>query len=168
MKAILQRKLALNITYNVIDKKYIPIEQGLGAYCCDNCGKLIANIATVKNTNGESFNIGFDCLETLLINNHLLSALDIAEYERVKKMIPKILRAARQIKETIHNNDKCNITGLRFERPIYPSNYYPFYWLKDNNSNSRDNDYIKAKGVDFYFMVNTLKNIFSKLEITVI
>lgn len=167
MKTIIQRKLSLNVSYTVTDKKYIPIEQSFGAYCCDNCGKLIANIATVIDATGESFNIGFDCLETLLINNHLLSALDIADYEKVKKMIPKVLRAAKQIKESISKNPNANITGIRFEKITYISNFYPFYWITNNNPVSRDNDYLKLKEIDFDFLITTLKNIFPKLEITV-
>ena len=72
MKAIIERNLPLDVKYILTDKKYIPLADGYGC-TCDNCGKLIANIATVKNTNGNSFNIGFDCLETILINNSLLS-----------------------------------------------------------------------------------------------
>ena len=98
MKAIIKRNLSLETKYTVVDKKYIPLENGVGCGC-DNCGKLIANIATVKNENNEVFNIGFDCLETLLINNSLLSTNDIADYERIKKMIPKVLRFAKSLKE---------------------------------------------------------------------
>lgn len=165
MKTIIERNLPLNVTYNLIDKKYIPIEQSCGTYCCDNCGQIIANIATVKNSNNnEVFNIGFDCLETILINNSLLSTNDIASYEKVKKMIPKILRFAKNIKETI-SDSRANITGLLFEIQSYPSDFYVFYWLQNNQPVSRDNDYVKLKEMDFNFLLDTLKNIFPKLLI---
>lgn len=163
MKTIIKRNLDLSVNYTLIDKKYIPIEQSIGAYCCDNCGKLIANIATVKSKNG-TYNIGFDCLETLLINNQLLSGLDIQEYERVKKMIPKVLRFAKTIKEM---QNKYNITGLLFEDKSF-GDYFTFYWLVDNQETSRNNDYVKLKDMDFDFLIQTLKNIFPKMKFLLI
>jgi len=161
MKIITQRGLSLSVNYTLIGKKYIPLEQSIGAYCCDNCGKLIANIATVKSING-TFNIGFDCLETILINNQLLSGCDIQEYERVKKMIPKVLRFAKTIKETA---SKHNITGLFFEPKMFASDsFFTFYWLVDNQETSRNNDYVKLKDMDFDFLIDTLKNIFPKIN----
>lgn len=162
MKTIIQRKLPLTTFYTLTEKKYIPIEQSAGAYTCDNCGQIIANIATVRNTEGKAFNIGFDCLETMLINNSLLSTGDIAEYEKVKKMLPKILRFAKSIKETL-SKTTANITGLRFEALTYPSDFYPYYWLQNSQLTSRDNDYIKMKEVNIDFVIETLKNIFPKL-----
>ena len=161
MKAIIQRGLNLSVNYVLIDKKYIPLEQSIGAYCCDNCGKLIANIATVKSIDG-TFNIGFDCLETILINNKLLSGTDIAEYERIKKTIPKVLRFSKVIKETL---SKYPITGIKFEKQIYQSDFYPFYWLQNNDTKSRNNDYVKLKDIDFDFLIDTLKNIFPQLTL---
>lgn len=165
IKQIIKRNLPLNVKYTCIDKKYIPLVDGCGC-TCDNCGRLIANIATVKSVNG-TFNIGFDCLETFLLNNNLLDGFDVAEYENVKKWISQTIRVAKKLKETISNNPNINITGLAFEPVKYTSDYYPFYWLKNNEVTSRDNDYIKAKGIDFNFMLDTLKNIFPKLNIVV-
>lgn len=163
MKNIIERSLPLNVRYNLINKKYIPIEQSCGAYCCDNCGQIIANIATVKNDNNEVFDIGFDCLETILINNALLSTGDIAEYEAIKKTIPKVIRFAKELKETIA---KCKtLTGLRFEIPCYQSDYYTFYYLHNNQLVSRDNSNMKMKDIKLSFVIDTLKNIFPQLNI---
>ena len=164
MKHIIKRNLPLTTEYILIDKKYIPLDESCGIYC-DNCGKLIANIATVKNENGNIYDIGFDCLETLLINNSLLSTSDIKEYERVKKSIPKILRFSKYIKKIIADNRNIFITGLLFEPHKYNSDYIPFYWLKNNQLTSRDNDVIKLKDVEFNFLIKTIKNIFPKLSI---
>jgi len=166
MKAIIERNLSLNVKYVLIDKKYIPLENGFGT-CCDNCGKLIANIATVRNEPGNVYNIGFDCLETFLLNNNLLDGFDVNEYENVKKWISQIIRVAKKLKETISNNPNINITGLAFNPVKYTTDFYPFYWLKNNEIVSRDNDYVKVKGMDFDFMINTLRNIFPKLNIIV-
>jgi endoglucanase Acf2 len=162
MKTIIERRLSLNHRYTLIDKQYIPLVESIGT-CCDNCGQLIANIATVRNEAGTVYNIGFDCLETILINNNLLSGKDIDEYQRVKKMIPKILRFSKSIKETLTTNSNANITGIRFEKQSYPSEYYAFYWLKAGQLTSRDNDFVKLKEVDILFLIDTLKNIFPRL-----
>lgn len=164
MKNIIQRNLDLSQKYFLIDKKYIPLENSVGL-CCSNCNKLIANIATVRDSKGAVFNIGFDCLETLLINNQLLSGKDILEYERVKKLIPKIIRFAKLVKEVYQNNH--NITGLLFERQTYNSDYYTFYWLTRGSTSSRDNDNVKITDNDFDFMIETLKNIFTKMDILI-
>lgn len=166
MKAIIKRNLDLTVKYTVIDKKYIPLENSFGC-TCDNCGKIIANIATVKNETGNIYNIGFDCLETILINNSLLSCNDIAEYNRIKSIIPKVLRFSKSIKEKILNNKHINITGLLFELQSYESDFYTFYWLTNNQPTSRDNDYVKIKGNDFDFMLKTLQNVFPALQILI-
>lgn len=165
MKVIIQRRLPLNVRYFIIDKKYIPLIEGVGT-CCDNCGQLIANIATVKDESGIVSRIGFDCLETILINNNLLSTTDISDYEATKKMIPKILRFSKKIKESLSLFP--TITGIKFDKPISYSDYYPFYWLQNNQLTSRDNDYIKLTDVNIEFVIETLKNIFPKLTIITI
>lgn len=164
MKTITKRNLPLNVKYVVSDKKYIPLVEGMGL-CCDNCGKLIANIATVINENGFTYSIGFDCLETLLLNNNLLDKGDIESYEATKKMIPKVIRFSRLIKETRYKYP--TITGILLERSLYKTDYQIFYWLQNNAEHSRDNDYIKLKDMDFDFLVTTLRNIFPKLSILI-
>jgi hypothetical protein len=167
MKNIIQRALPLDRKYFIIDKKYIPLEQSIGAYCCDNCGKLIANIATVKDEQNKVSNIGFDCLETILINNSLLSQSDILSYEATKKMIPKILRFSKVIKQAIEENKKfiSKITGLRFEPQSYESDYYTFHWLYNGSISKGYNDNVKLKEMDYSFLVSTLKGIFPNLNI---
>ena len=164
MKNIIQRNLPLNIQYAVVDKTYIPLTEGFGC-TCDNCNKLIANIATVRNENGKTYNIGFDCLETILINNSLLSTNDIKEYERVKQMIPKIIRFSKQIKEVLDANKTINITGLLFDIDMCSNNWVYFYYLTNNQTTSRDNQALKLKDVDLDFLIKVLKNIFPKFTI---
>lgn len=160
MKAIIKRNLPLTVRYTVTDKKYIPLSEGYGCGC-DNCGKLIANIATVRSEGGEVFNIGFDCLETLLVNNSLLSSLDIADYKRVKKMIPKVLRFSKQLKELIAMNN--GLDGFKFERPtgMFANSDWLTYWLLKGNAKPY-NTGTKIKDMDFDFLMTTLKAIFPK------
>ncbi len=162
-KAIIKRNLPLNVKYACIDKKYIPLIDGFGC-TCDNCGKLIANIATVKSNNGV-YSIGFDCLETFLLNNNILDGFDKNEIEVVKKRISQIINVSKKLKETIENNKWVN--GMAFEPNKFKSDYYTFYWLQGSDTKGRNNDYVKVKGMDFDFMISTLKNIFPKMRILV-
>ena len=163
MKNIIERNLPLNVKYTLINKAYVPLSESSGTIC-DNCNRLIANMATVRSETHKVYTIGFDCLETCLINNQLLDKMDIAEYERVKPMFNKIIRASKKLKETIDSNPKANITGIRFE-PHTNGEYFPYYWLTNNQTTGRQNDYIKLKDMDFKVLIDTLRNIFSNLQI---
>ena len=161
-KNIIQRHLPLNTKYFLIDKKYIPLEEGGGGFC-DNCGKLICNVATVRSEGKQVYNIGFDCLETILINNSLLSSNDIEAYEKIKKSIPKILRFAKTIKEHQKLNERLVLKQLLFEQKENYWEVLTFYWKYEDCRKS--NDYFKLKDIDVNFLIDTLKNIFPKIEI---
>lgn len=160
---VIKRRLPLDCKYECIDKKYISLVDGFGC-TCDNCGKLIANIATVRSINGV-YNIGFDCLETFLLNNSLLEGFDLEDYENVKKWIPQVLRFSKRIKEVVSSNS-VTITGLRFEKVW--GDHFTFYWLTGGSLESRNNDYVKIKGMDLDFMVKMLKSIYPKMDIIVV
>lgn len=164
MKSVIKRNLPLDISYTVVDKKYIPLENGIGC-TCDNCGKLIANIATVKDENNNSYNIGFDCLETILINNQLLSSTDIDDYVVVKKMIPKIIRFSKTLKELDQLNN--GLKGFIFERPceLFKDDGWITYYLV--KTGKPYNTVVKLKGVDFDFLVKTITAILPNHEITI-
>jgi hypothetical protein len=50
--------------YQKIGTNYIALIDGSGT-TCDNCGRLIANMVTVKHDAGKSYIIGQDCAKTL-------------------------------------------------------------------------------------------------------
>lgn len=154
--------LPINTKYFLIDKKYIPLESSFGC-TCDNCGRIIANIATIKSNEGQVYNIGFDCLDTILLKTAILHSNDLLTYELIKKQIPKIIRFSKSIKKTLELNN--HITGIKFEKQNYTSDWFSFYWLSNNQTNSRNNDCVKLKELDFNFLIETLKNIFPKLNI---
>lgn len=68
-KKVIQRALPLTVKYSLVSVNYLSLENG-GGCSCDNCGKLITNVATVKSD--RVYNTGLDCLETVLLNNQLL------------------------------------------------------------------------------------------------
>lgn len=51
--------------YEKIEVNYVPLVESFGT-CCDNCGRLIANLVTVKHTEtSQRYIIGQDCAKTL-------------------------------------------------------------------------------------------------------
>jgi hypothetical protein len=149
MKSIIKRNLSLETKYTLIDKKYISLEDGFGCTCA-NCGKLIANIATVKNESSEVFNIGFDCLETFLINNSLLDGKSILEYQQFKKFLPTYLKRSKDIKEFILNNKSLNVVSIEFDTldfknhvenwsKYHKQQYLTYYYIFENGKKYNSN-----------------------------
>lgn len=60
-KKIVKRNLPID-KYEVVDT--FSLSEG-DVQICENCGKAIKNIAVVRNSKNETFNIGLDCAETL-------------------------------------------------------------------------------------------------------
>lgn len=163
MKQVVQRRLPLDVKYTLLGRAYVPLLEGCGTMCA-NCGKLIANIATVKSKNG-AYSIGFDCLETFLVNNSILDGFDADQHERIKKSIPKALRLAKHIRETNKENGG-RITGVLFDKELW-FGYFQFYYLTGTETNSRSNDSLKLKDVDYGFVIETLRNVLTEMRILV-
>jgi len=169
MKAIAQRNLPLETKYFLIDKKYIPLENSSGCGC-DNCGRLIANIATVKSEEGKIYNIGFDCLETVLMNNNILEGKSVEEYKEIKKMLPKIIRFGKELKATIeeyniNRQERFKLNALKFEVKDYEfwGTHFKFHYLFADGR--KENTYKKIKDINPVFCVETLKNILPSINI---
>lgn len=103
MKNIIQRALDLKKQYELIDVSYCSIEDG-GGQSCENCGKLITNVATIRSE-GRNYQIGLDCLDTILENNNrLISDADYLKYQysdkpaiqKAKALRAKILKYAKK------------------------------------------------------------------------
>lgn len=79
---------------NLFDSAYIG--------CCDNCGKIIVNIATVKDiATNETYEIGLDCkkslidkklLDAIMLPNDFDSKYKAKEYKREQNDIEKFLK----------------------------------------------------------------------------
>lgn len=50
--------------YEFVRATYIPLIDSTGT-ACENCGRVIANIVTVKHNTGQTYIIGQDCAKTL-------------------------------------------------------------------------------------------------------
>lgn len=96
-KKLIERNLPFSGRY-----VYLGITRGNimdGQFCtCDNCGKLITNMVTVKDRESlKSYTIGTDCAETLakakcLYNNGTQTDywLDIYSYNQVARFVTEL------------------------------------------------------------------------------
>jgi len=67
--------------YTLISSTYISILDG-GGTICENCGRVIANIVTVKHEGGKCYCIGQDCAKTLF-NKQTNGEIDkVIKYEK--------------------------------------------------------------------------------------
>lgn len=74
--------LSLSLEYvtrqNLIDSEYVG--------CCDNCGKVIVNIATVvDNDTGKKYEIGLDCKKTLIDKPYIEKILETDDFFKEQK-----------------------------------------------------------------------------------
>lgn len=60
---IKQYNLPITTTYKLISSYYSSIEES--GTCCENCGRLIANIAVIESKEGNKHVVGMDCAATL-------------------------------------------------------------------------------------------------------
>lgn len=80
----------------LVGVSYVPLIDSMGT-CCENCGRAIANIATVKHTDGTHYVIGLDCAETLLseeVYNEAKSG--ISSKKRIADKIKKLESAGKE------------------------------------------------------------------------
>ncbi len=81
--------------YEHIKSTYIPLMEG-GGSICENCGRLIANIVTVKHETGKYFIIGADCAKTVLNDKQQKASDEIIKKEtRISKKIAELNKAGR-------------------------------------------------------------------------
>jgi len=155
-KRIIQRQLPLNEKYILLSTNYISLIDGIGC-TCDNCNKLIANIATVKSEiTNKTYNVGFDCLETFLINNQLLDGKGVEHYETVvKKSLSKIKKIRIDIKEFISKNPFIDTVEIIHEHWV--QDWITFHYFSKGKMVWNDNT--KFKVMDFDMLVNSLSTI---------
>lgn len=82
-------------SYQHVKSTYIPLLEGCGTLC-DNCGRLIANIVTVKHESGAAYTIGADCAKTILGKEDMQVVTGIISYEKRRLIkIAELDRAGR-------------------------------------------------------------------------
>ena len=144
-KKVIRRNLPINDTYTLVDSYYSSMDNGCS---CDNCNKIIANIAVIKNENNEVYNVGLDCAETLTNLHGLYNAqMQFAEAKGIRAKINKGKKEGQNI--TFENNCKGEIV-VKF------------------NDNSRlwlNRDFVAKYLPDYYRnILNPLKNEFNPIQ----
>lgn len=138
-KQIIQRALPLNVKYFLVGTTYQSIEDG-GGCSCDNCGKLITNVATIRNESGNSYAIGLDCLDTILENTKLLDNESYFKYQYSDK--PAIAKA-KSLRAKILKNLKKDAS---FKAKLYDpadKDYFGFSFSVTKIKNYRYNEVTK-------------------------
>lgn len=146
-KTIIQRALPLDIKYSIIGISYISIFDG--GCTCDNCSRLISNIATVKDANGKTYQIGTDCMETLLLNNSLLDNESYINYLHSDK---PAIQKAKQLRSKILKGQQKNNT---FKAEIYKCTDGKRFGFSYSVFNQFRNHY-EPSGFDFTFNIGYL------------
>lgn len=94
-KNVRRYNLPLDHKYTLVGIEYLGSLLDGGGSSCENCGKLIVNVATVKTEQGNVYGIGLDCAETL-------SFTDNTTYWKLKEAEAKhnkMMGWARKVKQ---------------------------------------------------------------------
>lgn len=153
-------KLPVDRSYTYVSRFYIPLMESTGT-CCENCGRPIANIATIREANGTLHYVGMDCLETIiqLTKVHNIALVDII---RFRAEFPKVFNKLKKIDDIVAKNRKnnINITGILVDMSMSNENWLYYYYVTDNNEDSRDNDCIRlAKDTDLDMYIEYLPHV---------
>ena len=77
-KQVNRYNLPLDHKYRIIGFDYCGSILDGGGSTCDNCNRIIVNIATVETEEGKRFDVGLDCAETL-------SLVDCSDFWKIKE-----------------------------------------------------------------------------------
>jgi hypothetical protein len=140
-KRIVRRNLPINDKYTLIDSFYTSMENGT---CCDNCNKIIANIAVIKNNDNKVFHVGLDCAETLTHLDGLYNAQ--MQFNEAKGIRAKINKARKENKVISFTNNCLGDIVVFFDdrsdiwlKKEFTKKYLPDYFA--NVTNPLKNDY---------------------------
>lgn len=99
------RQLNLSITqkYTLIESYYLSIENGC---TCDNCGKIITNVAKVQGNDSKFYFVGLDCASTLtgIKGDFDFVYIHKANFNQAKQARAKVLKVIKDIKASGKNH----------------------------------------------------------------
>jgi len=140
-KKIIRRNLPINDIYILVDSYYTgSLVDGFGTIC-QNCNKLITNVAVIENKEKQKFNVGLDCAETLKSLDYfdLNSAkADFNEAKAIRAKVNKALKEGKQVDFLINYFGKLNIFCLgkfsEIKDMYFVKKFLPDYIKKVSNS----------------------------------
>ena len=97
---------------------------------CDNCGKVIKNIAVVQNSKGKRYCVGMDCAETL----SGITEVDIdfwnSDFVRAKSIRAKVRKYTKQggivRVQNLMNTNRIFVDIMKIENPTCLGDYYTY------------------------------------------
>jgi len=120
-KKIIQRKLPLNVPYLLESIHRGGIENAVG-FCCENCGKMLANYAIVSTKEKRGIIVGLDCLKTLQMANAADAEMEIYCFNKCLQLA-RLASEATKIEENdwqiwVHYLDKKGRKRVEWETII--------------------------------------------------
>lgn len=100
----LDGRLAIDTKYTLVSMYYGSLADN--SAICENCGKLIANMADIKNEAGKTFTVGQDCCEELLkttSNDFWEFKQKQKEYNKKRTLVRKYAKAIKEDMADIHD-----------------------------------------------------------------
>lgn len=146
---------------------------------CDNCGKVIKNIAVVQNSKGKRYCVGMDCAETL----SGITEVDIefwnSDFVRAKSIRAKVRKYTKQggivRVQNLMNTKRIYVDILKVENPTCLGDYYTYEevgeeflkkFLPELAKIAKVNfDFIPAKECSFYLVNSMYDGYLFKKEI---
>jgi len=116
--------------------------------CCDNCGRIIVNIAHVKDINtSEKFSIGLDCKKTLIdkkiidkimLSGDFMASYNVKEYKKDQNQISKFLLLCSQPEKYSIEFDRNEVQIYDKTKEVFEGSgifgalvdFYPIGYLK--------------------------------------
>ena len=88
-KKAIRRNLPFD-KYSIVESFYSP------DYCtCDNCNKVLKNVAVIQNSKSETFHVGLDCAQTLSGITELDINIHENNFECAKRIRSKVNKAIK-------------------------------------------------------------------------
>lgn len=121
-KKVIQRSVPLNQRYEIVSSFYQSLEDG-GGTICENCGRLITNVATIKGqSDGRMYAIGMDCAETITsIKDEWelhVAKVGFAQAKGARAAILKMIKKAKELGIPYEVKIKTHETEKNFYKEI--------------------------------------------------
>jgi hypothetical protein len=131
MKAI-DGALPMNTRYKIIDISYGKLENQ--ASSCENCGKLISNIATIEDeSNNKRYNVGCDCAEALFTRCSFGALMDLKQKQKEHNKKLSLIRKIKKHQKDENLDVKIEDGTLTFfeqRTPNWGDNRTPYWHWK--------------------------------------
>ena len=138
-KKVIRRNLPINKEYKLVDSFYTG---GItdNPMSCQNCGRIIANVAVIEDEDGKKYDVGMDCAETLSqiksSSEFNIAQNDFAEANAIRTKIKNALKKYPDAVLTVENTYYGTVNiHVRNERNIFVNSNMPkefvFKYLPD-------------------------------------